>query len=151
MLISLRERKLPNERILIPLVTVALAILWYIVANTFILILNPSPNPGFTQGEPWRILGGNPLDFSILGSITQLDFLRALKFEWDAKLYFLFTILGPLAFLPVIKLSLFLPTLLWFLLAFLSNYPPYYQLGYQYSAYIVPFSIVAAIQGVNNL
>ena len=150
-LISLREKKLPNERILVPLATVALAILWYIVARTFILIFNPSPNPGFIQGEPWRILGGNPLDLSILGSITQLDFLRALKFEWDAKLYFLFTILGPLAFLPVIKLSLFLPTLLWFLLAFFSNYPPYYQLGYQYSAYIVPFSIIAAIQGVNNL
>lgn len=149
--ISLRERKLPNKRILIPVATVALAVLWYFVAKTFTLIFNPSPNPGFVQGEPWRILGGNLLDFSILGSIPQLDFLRALKFEWDAKLYFLFTILGPLAFLPAIKLSLFLPTLVWFLLAFLSNYPPYYHLGYQYSAYIVPFSIVAAIQGVNNL
>lgn len=148
---SIKKRSFHDRRIFIPIMTITMTVLWYLVANAFIHFFNPSPPSRFVQGSPWYILGRNPLDLSFLGSITTLNFAGALKFQFDLKLFYLFTILGPLAFLPVMKRSLFLPVLPWLLLAFLSNYPPYYQLGHHYSAFIVPFSIAAAIYGLDSL
>ena len=148
---SIKKRKFHDRRMFIPIVTITMSVLWYLVANAFIHLFNPSPPSRFVQGSPWYILGGNPLDLSILGSITTLNFAGALKFQFDLKLLYLFIILGPLAFLPVMKHSYFLPVIPWLLLAFLSNYPPYYQLGHHYSAFIVPFSIIAAIYGLKSL
>ena len=148
---SIKERKFHDRRILIPIVTITMSILWYLVAKAFIHLFNPSPSSRFVQGSPWYILGGNPLDLSILGSITTLNFAGALQFQFDLKLFYLFTILAPLAFLPVMKYSCFLPVIPWLLLVFLSNYPPYYHLGHHYSANIVPFSIIAAIYGLKSL
>ena len=149
---SFRKSKFQDRRIFIPIATIAISILWYAVATAFIHFFNPSPPSRFVQGTPWRIfLGGKPLGLSILESMTTLDFAGALQFEFDLKLFYLFTILAPLAFLPVIKYSYFLPVVPWLLLAFLSNYSPYYGLGYHYSAIVVPFAIIAAVYGLERL
>jgi len=150
-LASLRGREFHDKRILIPIATIAISILWYPVAKAFIHLFNPSPPSRFVQGTPWNILGGNPLNLSTLGSLTTLDFAGALQYQFDLKLFYLFTVLAPLAFLPVIKYSHFLPVVPWLLLAFLSNYSPYYHLGHHYSAIVVPFSIIAAISGLESL
>jgi len=148
---SFKKREVHDRRTSIPIATIAISILWYPVAKAFIHLFNPSPSSRFVQGTPWNILGGNPLDLSTLGSIIILNFAGALQYEFDLKLFYLFTILAPLAFLPVIKYSYFLPVVPWLLLVFLSNYSPYYHLGHHYSAIIVPFSIIAAIYGLESL
>jgi uncharacterized membrane protein len=149
---SFRKSKFQDRRIFIPIATIAISILWYAVATAFIHFFNPSPSSRFVQGTPWGIfLGENPLGLSILESITTLDFSGALQYEFNMKLFYLFTILAPLAFLPVIKYSYFLPVVPWLLLAFLSNYSPYYGLGYHYSAIVVPFAIIAAVYGLERL
>lgn len=149
--VSFKKRKFHDRRIFIPIATIAISFLWYLVAKAFIHLFNPSPSSRFVHGTPWNILGGNPLDLSTLGSIVILNFAGALQYQFDLKLLYLFTILAPLAFLPVIKYSYFLPVVPWLLLAFLSNYSPYYHLGYHYSAIIIPFSIIAAIYGLERL
>ncbi|MFX0200472.1 MAG: DUF2079 domain-containing protein, partial [Candidatus Hodarchaeota archaeon] len=149
--VSFKKREFHDRRMFVPIATIAISILWYPVATAFIHLFNPSPSSRFVQGTPWRILGGNPLDLSTLGSIVILNFAGALQYQFDLKLLYLFTILAPLAFLPVMKYSYFLPVVPWLLLVFLSNYPPYYHLGHHYSAIIVPFSIIAAIYGLERL
>jgi hypothetical protein len=148
---SIEARRLQDKKILVLLITIVASILWYIIAKAFLYFFNPSPNPGYIRGYPWLILGGNPLELSILGSITHLDFLNALKFQWETKLFYLFTFLGPLAFLPLLKPSMLLATLPWFLLAFLSNNYPYYTLGFHYPAFLIPFAVTATIYGVDKL
>ncbi len=146
-----QKREFRDRRILVPIATIVISTLWYPLANAFIHLFNPSPSSRFVQGTPWNVLGGNLLDFSTLGSITTLNFFGALQYQFDFKLFYLFTILAPLAFLPVIKYSYFLPVVPWLVLVFLSNYSPYYQLGHHYSAIIVPFAIIAAIYGLERL
>jgi len=147
---TLKSGKLSDERVLVDFVTVTTAIAWYFMARTVIHLFNPSPPSGFVQGSPWRILGGNPLDPSTWVNVTQMNFLGALKFEFPTKLLYLVSILAPFAFLPLLRVFRFAPVVLWLALGFLSNYPPYYELGWHYSALVVPFSILAAIEGLRR-
>jgi len=144
---ALRSGKLEEERVLVSFTTAIAAVAWYFTAKTVAHILNPSPPPGFVQGSPWEILGGNPLDPSTWTNVMRMDFLGAVEFDLQAKLLYLISILAPLAFLPLLRVSRFAPVILWLILGFLSNYPPYYELGWHYSALVVPFSIFAAIEG----
>lgn len=146
----LRERKMVSKKCLVVIITIIIAVCYYLIAKQIIRLFNPSPPSGFIEGTPWGILGANLLDPSSLLHVTGLNFLGAIRYDFQSKLFYLVTILAPLAFLPVFKLSRFLPVVFWLFLVFLSNYPPYYGLGWQYSALIVPFSIVAAIEGFNS-
>ena len=142
----LKKREL-TLRVVAPLLTVIAAVIWYIIAVMLIHFFNPSPPKGFVQGSPWVHLGGNPLNPLTWIDLPHLDFLMAVGFDFQPKIFYLITILTPLAFLPAFRLRIFSPVLLWLFLAFLSNYPPYYHLGWHYSALVVPFAIVSAIEG----
>jgi len=140
-----------STKVLVVFATLFVSMCWYFVAKFLIRMFNPSPPTGFAEGSPWAVFGGNPLDpFSWL-STSGINLLSAIKYDYQSKLFYLVTILAPLGFLPILKTLKILPVLLWVSLAFLSNYPPYYSLGYQYSALIVPFAIFAAIEGFNRV
>jgi uncharacterized membrane protein len=145
------KRKEPcQKKTLVLILTIIMSLAWFLLATLFIRLLNPNPPSGFVEGSPWEILGGNPLNPSNWLNIGSFNFLWAIKFELQSKLFFLITILIPLAFLPVFKLSRFLPVLFWLFIAFLSNYAPYYNLGYHYSALFIPFLMLAAVEGFRN-
>jgi uncharacterized membrane protein len=139
-----------QKKTLVLILTIIASLFWFLIATLLIRLFNPNPPSGFVEGSPWEVLGGNPLNPSSWLNIGSFNFLGAIKFELQSKLFFLTTILIPFAFLPVFKLSRFLPVLFWLLLAFLSNYAPYYTLGFQYSALFIPFLILAAIEGFRN-
>ncbi|MGC8896329.1 MAG: DUF2079 domain-containing protein [Candidatus Bathyarchaeia archaeon] len=139
-----------QKKTLVLILTIITSLSWFLIATLLIRLFNPNPPSGFVEGSPWEILGGNPLNPSSWLNIGSFNFLGAIKFELQSKLFFLITILIPLAFLPIFKLSRFLPVLFWLLLAFLSNYAPYYTLGFHYSALFIPFLIVAAVEGFRN-
>jgi uncharacterized membrane protein len=145
---SIRERRITSKKLAVVLFTMAVAVCYYLVAEQVIHMLNPS-SVGFAEGSPWAILGVDPLNPSSLLHITSINLLGALSFDFETKLFFLLTVLAPLAFLPLFKLSKFLPVAAWLAVAFLSNYPPYYTLGWQYSAMIVPFAMTASIEGLH--
>lgn len=139
-----------KKEILVPILTFIISLSWFIIATLLTRLFNPNPPSGFVEGSPWEILGENPLNpFSWL-NIGGFNFLGAIKFELQSKLFFLITILISFAFLPVFKLSRFLPVLFWLFLAFLSNYAPYYNLGYHYPALFIPFLILAAAEGFRS-
>jgi len=147
---SVRKRSVDDKRVLIPIITIISAAIWLFFANAATVFFGAAGSSGFVEGSPWIILGGNPLDPSTLGSLTRLDYLGALEYDFKSKLFYFFAIIGPFAFLPVFALTFFLPVLVWLVPSFLSNYPPYYTLGYHYSAFIIPFVVVAAIYGYKN-
>jgi uncharacterized membrane protein len=141
---------LEDKRVLVSLFTMGLAVLWFISADTVIGLFEVHRSSSFVEGSPWAMLGGNPLNPSILWSLTRLDYAGALQFDFSSKLLYFFTLMGPFVFLPLLALASFAPTLVWLVPSFLSNYPPYYTLGYHYSAFIIPFITFAAIYGYRN-
>ncbi|MGQ9530857.1 MAG: DUF2079 domain-containing protein [Candidatus Bathycorpusculaceae bacterium] len=147
----LKRKEQCPKKTLVLILTVIASLSWFLIATLLIRVFNPNPPSGFAEGSPWEILGGNPLNPSSWLKIGGFNFLGAIKFELQSKLFFLITILAPFAFLPVFKLSRFLPVLFWLLLAFLSNYAPYYNLGFHYPALFIPFLILAAMEGFYNL
>jgi uncharacterized membrane protein len=148
---ALKSKSYPSRRVLVAFGTISVAVCWYIVAKLFINFFNPSPPQGFGAGSPWSILGVNLLDPSSWIHLGSLNILQAIGFDLQSKLFYLVTLFAPLAFLPLFKINRASPALLWILIAFLSNYPPYYEVGYQYSAIVIPFIILAAIEGFSRI
>jgi len=147
----LRQKKTSSKKIFVLFFTIITALLWFMTATWFIRYFNPNPPSGYVQGAPWKLLGVNPLNPSSWVYMGNLDVLSAIKFDLQSKLLYVIIILAPLAFLPVFKLSRFLPVLFWLFFAFLSNYPFYYSLASHYSALFIPFLMVAAIEGFSKL
>jgi Predicted membrane protein (DUF2079) len=146
-----RSRSHPSRKVLITLGTIAVSACWFLAARQTISIFNPNPPGGFIQGSPWSLLGFAPLDPSSWFHPGPINLLQAISYESQSKLFYLFTIFAPLGFLPLFDLVDALPTLPWIAVALLSNYSPYYQIGFQYSALIAPFMIIAAIEGFRRV
>jgi hypothetical protein len=136
---------------LMALGTIFASACWFLAARQVISFFNPNPPAGFVQGSPWSLLGFSPLDPSSWFHPGQINLLQAISYDSQSKLFYLFTIFAPLGFLPLFDLFDALPSLAWIAVALLSNYPPYYQIGLQYSALIAPFMILAAIQGFGKV
>ncbi len=147
---SLRRRAFDDKQALVPIATLIFAALWFVFANTATILFGVTASSGFVEGSPWTVLGGNPLDPSTLGSLAKLDYLGALEYGFASKLLYFITLIGSFAFLPMLALASFIPTLVWLVPSFLSNYPPYFTIGYHYSAFITPFIAVAAVYGYRN-
>jgi uncharacterized membrane protein len=146
-----RSRSHPSKKMLMILGTMALSACWYLAARQVISVFNPNPPGGFAQGSPWSLLGFAPLDPSSWFHPGQINLLQAISYDSQSKLFYLFTIFAPLGFLPLFDLVGVLPALSWIVVALLSNYPPYYEIGLQYSALIAPFTIIAAIKGFGRV
>lgn len=146
-----RSKNRPSNKVLIALATITVSVCWFFAASQIIRIFNPNPPGGFVQGSPWSLLGFAPLDPSTWFHPGQINLLQAISYDSQSKLFYLFTIFAPLGFLPLFDLVGALPALPWIVVALLSNYPPYYQIGFQYSALIAPFMLVAAIQGFGRV
>jgi len=150
-LACLKKKEPCSKKVSILILTIIAASLWFATTKLVTRLLNPNPPLGFIEGSPWKVLGGNPLNPLGWVNIANFDFLGAIKFDLQAKLLYLIIILAPLAFLPVFKLSRLLPVLFWLLLAFLSNYSPYYTPGSHYAALFIPFLMMATIEGFERL
>jgi len=146
-----RKRNRPSRKLVMALGTIAIAACWFLVANQIIRVFNPTPPQGFTEGSPWSILGITPMDPLSWFHAGQINLVQAVTYDFQSKLFYLFTVFAPLGFLSLFQILGMLPVLLWIVLAFLSNYPPYYQIGFQYSALITPFVMFAAIKGFGRI
>nr|MDO8044344.1 DUF2079 domain-containing protein [Candidatus Baldrarchaeota archaeon] len=147
---SLRMKKLPSKKCLVLICTLLLAIGYFALAKYLLLVFNPHKPPEYIEGAPWKILGIDPLDPSSYVNLYKADFLAALSYDFQPKVFYLLTILVPFAFLPIFKPLKFLPAIIWVIIAFLSNYPPYYSLWFHYSALVVPFTVIASIEGIKR-
>ncbi len=71
--------------------------------------------------------------------------------DWGAKMLYIITLLGPLAFLPFLALEPLIMAIPWIGFSFISTYPPYYSIYYYYSGFVVPFIFVALVEAIERL
>nr|MDO8045720.1 DUF2079 domain-containing protein [Candidatus Baldrarchaeota archaeon] len=147
---SLRMKKLPSKKCLVLICTLLLAIGYFALAKYLLLVFNPHKPPEYIEGAPWKILGIDPLDPSSYTALYKANIFGAVSYDFKSKVFYLLTILVPFAFLPIFKPLKFLPAIIWIVIAFLSNYLPYYSLWLHYSAMIVPFTVIASIEGARK-
>lgn len=104
----------------------------------------------FSKTLNWPDLGTNIHEI-LIGIFNPYKVMRALSYDFTAKLLWLIMLLLPLLFAPIFDPLSLIPGLPWILVAFLSRYGPYYQLGWQYGAIYTPFIFYAGLRGFNNL
>ena len=131
------------------LTTVSLGVAWFMVA-VYIIIPRYNPKGGSPYLAAYGYLGGGP--FGILkGLLTKPDLVISNLFIKDKVLY-LWGLLAPVAFLPLLApqtLSLSLPTLA---INLLSTKPEFYTLEkFHYAAPLVPFVVLSALLGIDYL
>jgi len=152
---TLKEKKLTDENILVPILTITMSELWLLTArwtkSTFFPI-DPTFSTQYLALDSWNVLGirTDPMYMPIYLLMNPSKALEALAFDFPLKLMYLLFLLAPLLFMSIRSSSLAI-TFAWLAPALLSNNGAYYKLGYQYPAYIIPFLFYAAIQGLKNL
>lgn len=124
------------------------ALLWRFASGQVIHYYNPEIPDHLKAGQHFAVLGAlNPSDIPLHVILNLGSALRALVFQWYDKLVYLLSHFTPYLFLFSQVVFLLIPTVSWFAISLLSNYPPYYRIGFQYSAYIIPFTFNSFIIG----
>jgi len=147
--VSNRENKFKSVKKLAPPVMLMLvSVFSFYLAVHVIQTINPLK----TGGPPgvWSYWGSNIFEVAnnvirnpaeaITTMITPLE-----------KPYFIIFLLGSALFLPLLAPIELIISLPWIIAALLSDYAPYYQPYYQYSAFVVGQISVAAIYGFRRL
>ncbi|HEV2520119.1 MAG TPA: DUF2079 domain-containing protein [Thermoplasmata archaeon] len=140
-----RERLLCGSAVIVAGAWLALS-----VAVTFAL----SPNGGTFgtgYGSGWSILGASSiLDVYPRVLLAPGAAVLALGHDLGLKALYVVLVFGGLAFLPFFGPKRYLlPALAWVGLALLSNHVGYYLVNDQYTGYLLPFLIPAAVGGVD--
>jgi uncharacterized membrane protein len=149
LILALKTKKLNDTFVLVSIVTIVLAVLWYLmtlwVRDTFFPV-NPDFIYEFRAAENWIVLGvQNPIDIPLYIVLHPARAVAALSYDFLAKIGYLLILFGPLALRPFFSLKHILPAFPWLLYALFSNYQPYYGISNQYPAYIVAFIFTASI------
>jgi len=135
----------------VAVLTVVLAVCWYIGARMALFYFNPTvlPNRNWAQlGDPVH----NPLGLLWTAVTNPLLTFQLVFSSAGEKLTYLFGVLAPVGLLSFLDIPSLLIGAPWFLAAFLSNYPPYFTvIGYQYVAFIIPFVFISAVRGARKL
>lgn len=147
-----RSRKKDLKALLIPIFTVSVGLAWLVLAQSVIRSINPAPPPELKATQNFAILGvdetANILFFSLRNPSRAL---AALSFDFYQKFAFLMLTFAPVLLLPLLSPTVLIATIPWLGTALVSNYPPYYQLGFQYPALLIPFVFASAVFGLKKL
>jgi len=136
----------------IPFITFLIVLIWILISSNIIHILNPNPTQELKAIGNYKILEVNDPAEIPLKAITDLQLtLKAIQFDLPRKIFYIIVTLTPSCFLAFLSPLALLPSFLWFTLSILSNWPPYYQLGFQYSTFTLPFVSIATIETIQNL
>lgn len=131
--------------------SVVLAVVWFLVAMW--VISSFSPNPIVQGGAPqWSVLGANGiLDVPIRAVSAPDRAITALVYDWPLKAVYLLILFGSTAFLSFSNPRSIALTLPWLCVALLSNYSPFYYIGNQYPAFLLPPVMMGAVMGTKKL
>jgi len=151
---TLKQRVLLDKKILIPLLTIAFAVAWYLLSkwiqSTFFPI-NPTFADFYHRVDWWSVLGirGDAIGMPLYVILNPLRAIQALTYDAYLKLLFVLLLIGSLLFLPL-RSSIILISLSWLVPALLSNYTPFYIMGVHYPLYVIPFIFLAAVDGMRK-
>jgi hypothetical protein len=76
---------------------------------------------------------------------------KAVSYDWFDKNVYALSLFTPTLFLGFLSPATLIPAAPWFAVSILSNYPPYYRLGFQYPTLVLPFIYVSLIAGLERL
>jgi uncharacterized membrane protein len=146
---AIRAHRIDIRSIAVPLLTFALGISWFFFSQFIIGTINPHPPPELIAGQNFAVLGVNdPKNIPLYVLLHPDKAWNALTFDFYSKFSYLVFAFAPLMFLSILSPVVLIGALPWFGLILVSSYPPYYQMGFQYSALIIPFIFVSAILGM---
>lgn len=151
---AIKTRNLAEKKILIPVVTMILSIVWYWFTiwqrNTFFPI-NPAAMEEFLAGENFKILGAtDPLEVPLLVILRPWNAIQALAYDGSIKLLYIVLIFGPLAFFSFRSPSTLIPLIPIFIFCLFSQSQYHHMLGTHYEAYTVSFVFVATLCGLRK-
>jgi uncharacterized membrane protein len=162
---STPKRKFLNWDVICPLLTIALSVIWFIMA-TAVMGYFVSITPWVQAGElpphhmiPWSHFGNNTssivqgilLNPSDTLSVLLANLVRVNPLDGYPNYVYILRFLAPLAFLPLLSpRTLFIPVpyVLFFLI---SNEPNFWRLGIHYATPVWPFLFIAALYGFKHL
>lgn len=117
--------------------TFLLAILWFFLAMKVKELFNPHTSPIPT---PWPHALSNPISL-----------LHTLLNDWGLKVFYVVCLLGPLGFMPLLALEPLVMALPWIGASFITNYPLYYSVYFQYTGFVIAFIFIALIKAIERL
>jgi hypothetical protein len=137
------------RHLLVPLISLILLISWIILSSYVKSVINPNPPQELKAVSAFRFLKVSDLTEVFYKIISDPSLaLIAFQFEMHKKILYIILTFAPSCFLALLSPIALLPVFLWLLLASLSNWGPYYSLGFQYTAFTLPFVIIATIDAM---
>ena len=136
------------KKLSIPAVLIATSIIWFFAAFHITYSINPLKATGLPGN--WDIWGSS-LSEVILNVLRNPAAALGVVVNPIEKVYYVLSIFAPTVFLSLLSPLELLLVVPWLLAALLSEYPPYYELYFQYFGFIAGQLFVASIYGVKNL
>lgn len=147
----LHERKI-NSAFVFFVSIIITYIFWYILSRSIIDKINPNPPIELKAVGNWKFLEINDMSEIPLKLLVAPDkVIEAIRFNLIKKLLYILITFTPSAFICFLSPTPLLPCFWWFILALTSNHDPYYELGFHYPAFTIPFIMVATIEGIKNI
>ena len=150
----IKEKNLSDKRVLIPILTIAIAVFWFLFAlwikRTYFPI-DPDYSHFYKAVDNWSVLGiqDDPVKLPLYIILHPWKVLDATVYDAYVKLLYIILLFGPLQFLSF-KNPQTTIAFVWLGPALLSNYPPYYLIGSHFPAYVIAFIFLAAVEAVSN-
>ena len=129
-----------------------IASVWLVLGRAVELALNPR-NPyfsGVSGGSGyWSVLGASGLlDVPVQIITNPVHAFGALSYDAPLKIWYILVLFGPVLFLPARSLRALFFCVPWMVVSLASNNPPFYRLGDQYPAFVLPFIFYGAVIGI---
>jgi len=136
------------KKLILPITLMLLSILFFYLSLHVIEVINP-----LKKGAPhrvWMSWGSNIFEVVTNVIHNPIEAVTTIVTPLD-KPYFIIFLFASVLLLPLFAPLELIMTFPWPIAALLSDYPPYYQPYYQYSAFVIGQIFLAAIFGFHNL
>ena len=153
---SMIERENEGGTLRSRLIVVALVLIsvlaWRVLSVMTISHFNPVIPDHLRAGQHFAVLGVDaPLKIPLHVLRNPGTIIGALTYEWYNKVVYILGLFAPVIFLVSQSPLYLIPTIPWFAISLLSNYPPYYSIGFQYTSYVIPFIYASMIAGFGRV
>ena len=148
-----REKKPLTQQfeMIIPFFTMIFSVFWFFLSRKVISYFNPSISETLQAGRHFEILGvDSPQNIPLYLVTKPIKIVDSLRYAPLEKLKYLVFLIGSNLHLPFSNPLLLLPAVPWLTISLLSNYQPYYSIGFQYPSYVLPFILHSFVVGLRN-
>ena len=144
---GLRQIKLTKNAIF-SIILFMSGVLWLTLAGKVITHFNPT---ALSTKWEWGEFGTSPGEIAINMLANPIKVIKVLFNDGQGKIFYMVSLLGPLAFLSLLDPLTMIMTVPWLAASLLSINPQYYSIETQYPAFISAFIFVSAINGTKKL